>query len=437
MSRSRIWIVALSVGVALLLLVALVEIPEEVRIGAVRGEVLVQREAAGEFVPAAAGTRLGAGDIVRTGAAGSARLDLGGGDRITLQAQTEVVLRRLGRRALPPRHRTEVEIRIGRVAARVDEGQRRLDLVAPNGVVAAIRGTELRQAIDPEAGARLAVDSGAVAFSSGAAEVLVSGGFGSASRAGGAPLEPRRLLEPPAAIRRASDRPWEPSHYELVWDEVRGAAAYRVEIATDETFSLLAAEGGGAAPGFSLASLTDPGRYFLRVRSLDDASIEGIASPPREIPFDPDLYEGILSLSRGHPAAAVAPLERAADRAPDDPVAWSELGWARHLLGDWAGAVTAFERSLELDPAPSRVRVRYARDLYFAGRLEDARRSFQTVLEAHPDDADAHAGLAAVLRVEGRFDEAIAHARRALELDPEQEYAAVELRRARRRQRDP
>jgi lipoprotein NlpI len=81
--------------------------------------------------------------------------------------------------------------------------------------------------------------------------------------------------------------------------------------------------------------------------------------------------------------------------------------------------------------------VRYARDLYWTGDLAGARQSFDRVLATNPRDADAWAGLAAVSRVEGDFAAAISAARRSLVLDPAQEYARDELRRARAGQRDP
>ncbi len=51
------------------------------------------------------------------------------------------------------------------------------------------------------------------------------------------------------------------------------------------------------------------------------------------------------------PEEAIRHLESAIHLAPTFTQAWNSLGLARKVLKDWAGAVTAFERAAELDPA--------------------------------------------------------------------------------------
>jgi len=433
MRRARLLLLlTLAVGVAVVVAAASVLLPDAAVLAAVEGEVFVQRDAGGEFAAALRGAAVRQGDVIRTGRRSGARVDLSRGDRLLLQEQTEIVIVRLGRRLLRDSYRTVIEIRLGRIAAEVDEGRRQLDLVAPGGVVAAIRGTRLRQAVDPERGARLAVDRGEVAFSSGGSEVVVAEGNGAAARGGMAPGAPRALLAGPEALFRRSELPWESAFYRLWWNPIAGAATQRVEVARLADFSALCDEVESAEPGYDPDALDLPATYHVRVRGTDAEAIEGSTGGTFQLEFDPDLYRGLRHLEAGDAAAAEARLAVAADRRPDDPLRWGELGWARHLQANWIAAVAAFERSLALDPESTRVRVRYARDLYWVGDLAAARAAFDRVLGKNPNDADAWAGLAAVSRVEGDFGAALAAARRSLSLDPSQEYAGGPPRTARR-----
>jgi len=432
----------LVLGVIVLLLLALIAagsilLPDAAVLAAVEGQVLMQRGERGEFAAVLQGAEVRRGDVIRTGRHSGVRLDLSHGDRLLLQEQTEIVVRRLGRRPLRDSYRTVIEVRLGRVAAEVDEGRRQLELVAPGGVVAAIRGTRLREAVDPERGARLAVDRGEVAFSSSGTAVAVGEGSGSAVRGGGAPLTPRRLLGGPEALFRQSELPWEAAFYRLRWDVVPGSLTQRVEVARLADFSVLCDEVESPEARYDPERLDRPATYHVRVRAADADAIEGTPGSVFELAFDPDLYHGLRLLEAGDAAAAEAILAVAAERMPGDPLRWGELGWSRHLQANWTGAMAAFERSLALDPEATRIRVRYARDLYWTGDLAGARRAFDQVIAVNPRDADAWAGLAAVCRAEEDFAAALAAARQALELDPAQEYAHDEVRRAQRRQRGP
>jgi hypothetical protein len=438
MRRVRLLLLGLLVLLLLALVAAgLILLPDAAVLAAIEGQVLVQRGGRGEFAAALQGDAVRSGDVIRTGRHSGVRVELSRGDRLRLQEQTEIVIRRLGRRPLRDSYRTVIEVRLGRVAAEVDEGRRQLDLVAPGGVVAAIRGTRLREAVDSERGARLAVDRGDVAFSSGGVEVAVAEGSGSAVRGGGAPLAPRPLLGGPEALFRQSELPWKAAFFRLRWDPPPGAQTQRVEVARLSDFSVLCDEQEGAEPGYDPERLDQPALYHVRVRGVDSDAIEGRSGSAFELAFDPDLYQGLRLLEAGDAPAAQARLTIAVERAPDDPLRWGELGWSHHLQAHWTQAVTAFERSLALDPQATRIRVRYARDLYWTGDLAGARGSFDQVLAANPRDADAWAGLAAVSRAEGDFAAALAAAQKALALDPAQEYAQDEIRRAQRRQRGP
>lgn len=59
-----------------------------------------------------------------------------------------------------------------------------------------------------------------------------------------------------------------------------------------------------------------------------------------------------------------------------------------------------------------------AKQEYRKGKFQEAERSYRTILEMAPQNAQAHQGLAQCLNRLGRYQEAVAECARALELDP-------------------
>src|SRR6185369_18051411 len=61
------------------------------------------------------------------------------------------------------------------------------------------------------------------------------------------------------------------------------------------------------------------------------------------------------------------------------------------------------------------------------GKLEEAVAKFKEALTADPNYALAHSGLAVVLQKLGRHDDAISHARRVCELEPNDPFSFTAL----------
>jgi serine/threonine-protein kinase len=105
----------------------------------------------------------------------------------------------------------------------------------------------------------------------------------------------------------------------------------------------------------------------------------------------------------------------------------STVSEAHSVLGLVAGSVefdwNAAERHFQVamvDPVPPLVRVRYA--LYFLtplGRFDEAVAQYRRALETDPLSMMVHYGLAFALYCQRRYDEAIEHAAAAVELSPE------------------
>ncbi|HEY64154.1 MAG TPA: tetratricopeptide repeat protein [Caldilineae bacterium] len=105
------------------------------------------------------------------------------------------------------------------------------------------------------------------------------------------------------------------------------------------------------------------------------------------------------------------------------------LGDLYNTLGEWAKAVSAYEKAIALKPnrkQPWKVWSALS-DLYARlGRLEDAITATQQVLLSRPNDASVHQALARLYEETGRLSEALNEARRARELAPEKDRAMLD-----------
>ena len=144
----------------------------------------------------------------------------------------------------------------------------------PTAVVG-VRGTAFRVGSDMAAGsAQAEVTGGEVRMNSlgvGPATALPAG-FGVVARAGAPIPAPRPLLTAPrldgvpAVLERVA--------MQLPFAAVEGAVRYRAQLARDEAFNELVADGVFDASPARFAGLPD-GDYRLRVRAIDDAGLEG------------------------------------------------------------------------------------------------------------------------------------------------------------------
>jgi TolB-like protein/Tfp pilus assembly protein PilF len=94
---------------------------------------------------------------------------------------------------------------------------------------------------------------------------------------------------------------------------------------------------------------------------------------------------------------------------------------------DWQRAGDEFRRGIELAPGDSTIRSWYGNYLMNIGRTEDAMITHKTAAELDLHSADAICCYGAAFYYQRRFNEAIAHLRRALARDPDLARAHVNL----------
>lgn len=120
--------------------------------------------------------------------------------------------------------------------------------------------------------------------------------------------------------------------------------------------------------------------------------------------------------------ASLAAFE-AAGREPIDPreeaVEWFERGCELDAeASNWAEALEAYERALELSPDYADAYCNLGAVRYNQGQRAEARRAFEACLSHEADHVEANFNLANVLEEDGEDRGALAHYRRALAADP-------------------
>ena len=173
------------------------------------------------------------------------------------------------------------------------------------------------------------------------------------------------------------------------------------------------------------ADLRDPvmfcelGLLFLRAGRAQEAC----EAFWRAVGLDPNFAAAHYNLGAaleqaGDPAGALRSLRRAIALDPKLGAAHSRLGNLLQAQGKEAEARECFERARELLEAPVDQELEAAKLLRMEGQTAQAEAKLGRVLALAPGNSLAHAMLGDLAGEAGRFDEAIAHLRRAFELDP-------------------
>ena len=110
-----------------------------------------------------------------------------------------------------------------------------------------------------------------------------------------------------------------------------------------------------------------------------------------------------------------------------DPRAHLQSGFAAAERGDWARAIAHLRVAVAAAPQLAEGWMHFGSALQHVGRLDDAERVARQALVLSPGLVGAHNVLALIDIDRRRFDQAIGHARRAIELDPRYSGSWVNL----------
>ena len=270
-------------------------------------------------VPAAVGSRLNPGAVVRTGADGYATLRTHDGSLIALQPRSEARIASLGKFVNTDILSIFVRLVSGRVEALVNKlnGQSRFE-VQTDLTIAGVRGTRFRVAAatasaEAKARAQTEVIEGTVSFVAsgtgpGEPPVSVTAGNGSVTDDNRRPRPATALL--PAPQMDAGDALQERLVVRFRFPAVPGANNYRAQIATDREFRQGIADAAFTTPEIKFGDLPE-GEYFLRARSIDALGLEG-----RDVVFQFRLK------ARPEPPLATLPAPHGKLRATAASFAW-------------------------------------------------------------------------------------------------------------------
>jgi tetratricopeptide (TPR) repeat protein len=97
---------------------------------------------------------------------------------------------------------------------------------------------------------------------------------------------------------------------------------------------------------------------------------------------------GAFHFTAGRYEEAKAAFREAARLSPDNPVPWSDLGGAQHMLGRFADAASSLQKSLEIAPNAV-VYSNLGTAYFFQGLYPQAVSAFEKAVELSPNNATA------------------------------------------------
>ena len=119
---------------------------------------------------------------------------------------------------------------------------------------------------------------------------------------------------------------------------------------------------------------------------------------------------------RGKIVEATGALRKVTELVPSSAFAWSNLGAALQMEGDFDRALAAYDRSLQLEPSKDAYS-NLATTYYYLGRFSLAIQAYERAAALGEHDYMIQGNLAdALWQVEGRRDEAATIYRRAIKL---------------------
>ncbi|MET8854693.1 tetratricopeptide repeat protein [Streptomyces sp. NPDC004579] len=134
----------------------------------------------------------------------------------------------------------------------------------------------------------------------------------------------------------------------------------------------------------------------------------------------------------GEYARALTEYDRALELDPDEARVHYGHGLTHQSLGDYPAALAAFDRADELRPGTAWIIAERAETHRMAGRAEEAAADFDRAVALDPTNADAVATRAVCRHALGRFEEAAADFDRALSIDGDFLWPLVRRARLRR-----
>jgi TolB-like protein/Tfp pilus assembly protein PilF len=160
-------------------------------------------------------------------------------------------------------------------------------------------------------------------------------------------------------------------------------------------------------------------KQFGARSKLDDYQ-RAVAACRKAIELDPGYAAAYAELSV---AEALVTADKAIAMAPDEADGYAARGFMRRYEWDWTGAQADLEKALALDPGDIRVQTRYGLLLGSLGRLPEAIAAMKKATSSDPLSSLAWDGLGGELVYGRQFAAAHEALQRALDIEPDSNYA--------------
>ena len=151
----------------------------------------------------------------------------------------------------------------------------------------------------------------------------------------------------------------------------------------------------GARQAFDRALMLDPGnagahRGLGQIEKAAGRLAEARARYVQALASDSTDWElmwlqGDIDYQSGRYSEALEWYTRAADAAPDSPIPHRLIGATHHMLGDYARAAAAFQRSLSLQPTAAGY-TNLGTALFFQGHYRESVQAFERAVELQPSN---------------------------------------------------
>jgi tetratricopeptide (TPR) repeat protein len=174
------------------------------------------------------------------------------------------------------------------------------------------------------------------------------------------------------------------------------------------------------------------GYVYAALQRPDDAKSEyekAIALDPDDPKMAPAYQNLGITLLPKDPAAAVDPLQHAAELQPQNAQSKWLLGTALERSGKLAPAIDQFQAAQKLDSKDPEISASLGYGLLSAGRFADAEAAYRATLSLNPQGAtlwQAHLGLANSLVAQKKLDQAASEFGAYLALNPTDTSARIE-----------
>lgn len=230
------------------------------------------------WAPLALGDKVEEGWLIRTGSESSLEIKFEDGNVFLLKPDTTIGLQ-TARRSGDDYSRYKMSLKMGRMISNVQKAtgkESAVQIEAPTAVLG-VRGTVFRSIVLPDGTSRFEVIEGEVVVEGARETVEVRGGEGTIVRKDAPPIQPKKLLQPPA-LATAPVPLYRKFPVRLSFEEVADAVSYRIAMAKDsEVKNIVKEKVIGAGDIFEIADVED-GTYFMQTSSIDELGIEGMPS---------------------------------------------------------------------------------------------------------------------------------------------------------------